>query len=87
MFDSVKQQPAYSVCFRDTPHERYLRDPAFKQLVDMMEHMVHTCKFSPSEMREAALLASIRFEMATLRSRVIYVDSFGNAQIDEEGDW
>lgn len=58
--------------YRDTPRDRYHRDPSFKQLVDMLEHLVHKHQFSPSELREAAVLASINYEAVTLRHRVIY---------------
>lgn len=75
--------------YRDEPHARYQRDPQFKQLVDMLEHLVHTYQFSPSELREAAVLASIRYESVTVRPRVmdrsgkiVYVNSQGVARFE-----
>ena len=62
--------------FPDTPADRYMRDPAFKVLVDSMVAAIQQCQYSPSEMREAALLASIRYESITLRT--IYIDTAGN---------
>ena len=41
--------------------DRYMTDPAFSQLVRMMESFLHKHEFTPSEMREAAVLASIKY--------------------------
>jgi hypothetical protein len=49
-------------------NKRYLNDPMFHQLVDMMEAQVHAGNFAPSEMREAAVLASIHHEERQVRS-------------------
>lgn len=45
-----------------TPRKKYYNDPAYKALVDVMVSHIEACKFSPSEMREAAMLASIIYE-------------------------
>lgn len=42
-----------------TPRDRYLNDDMFKRLVDMMVAHLHQAMFTPSEMREAAIMASI----------------------------
>ena len=47
--------------------ERYLTDVNYKRLVDMMEHMIHMDQFTPSEMREAAIVASINYESKRIR--------------------
>jgi hypothetical protein len=49
--------------YQDMPEDRYLRDNDFKVLVDTMETFIQHGAYSPSEMREAAVLASIHFEM------------------------
>lgn len=51
----------------ESARQRYQNDPAYKQLVDMMEHFIHRAEFTPSEMREAAILASINYEMIRVR--------------------
>lgn len=51
----------------DPPQDRYLRDSQFKCLVDYIEAMIRQCDFTPTEVREAAMLASIRHEQTTLR--------------------
>ena len=50
--------------------ERVQVDPEFAQLVNMMEAFIHRCEFTPSEMRQAAVMASIRFEMSRTRHNV-----------------
>ena len=53
-----------------SPKERYQNDPEFKVLVDTMEAMIHRAEFTPSELRMAALLASINYEMLNVRHRI-----------------
>ena len=46
-----------------TPNEKYENDPAYRQLVDMLTALVHQGEWSPSEIREACMLACIRHEI------------------------
>jgi len=46
-----------------TPKERYDHDPMYRQMVDLMESMLVAYQFTPSEMREMAIMASMHFEM------------------------
>ena len=46
-----------------SPRERYHSDPTFHALVDTMTEYIINCQYTPSEMRDAALLASINYEM------------------------
>lgn len=43
--------------------ERCRRDAGFASLVHALEHYIHALHLTPTEVREAAMLASIRFEM------------------------
>lgn len=54
--------------------DRYHSDPAFKMLVDMMVHHIFQCQYTPSEMREAAMLASIIYEELNYRQMVFIND-------------
>jgi hypothetical protein len=52
---------------QQSARDRYRNDPTYRQVVNMMEHLLHTTQVTPSEMREAAILASINYEMMTIR--------------------
>lgn len=54
-----------------TPREKYMNDPAYHDLVIAMEHFIERAQFTPSELREAAVLASINYEMRHVRDRTI----------------
>ena len=41
---------------------RYLHDRMVKELVDSLEHHIHELQFTPSEVRECAMLAAIHYE-------------------------
>jgi len=55
-----------------SPQEKYENDPSYRALVEMLESFIHKCQYSPSELREAALLACIRYESLTIRPRVMF---------------
>ena len=46
----------------NTPRSKYYNDPHYHQLVDVMVGMIMKAQYTPSEMREAAILASIIYE-------------------------
>ena len=46
-----------------TPQEKYLNDPCYKRLVDIFENQIHQANFTPSEIREASILACINYEL------------------------
>jgi hypothetical protein len=47
--------------------ERYMRDPMFKTLVDQLFHQLSLSNYTPTELREAVMLAAVRYESMTIR--------------------
>jgi hypothetical protein len=54
-----------------TPREKVMNDPEYNALVRMLESMIEQARFTPSELREACVLASINYEMRHVRSATI----------------
>ena len=50
-----------------SPRKRYLNDPRFRALVDMMGVYMHASSFTPYEIRAAAILASMLSEEQQIR--------------------
>jgi hypothetical protein len=57
-----------------TLRDRYHNDAEFKSLVDMMVNFIHECRYTPSEMRHAAIVASIIYEEHRLQVNPILLD-------------
>jgi hypothetical protein len=53
--------------------ERYHRDEHFRQLVDVLTHFVQQLHLTPTELREAAVFACIRYETHIAREAVRYM--------------
>ena len=51
--------------------ERYHNDPEFAALVDGMVSHIELCRYTPSEMREAAILASIIYEERHVKQQLL----------------
>lgn len=51
-----------------TPREKYMNDVEFHNLVNHLESLISRAHFTPSELREACVLASINYEMRHIRS-------------------
>ena len=51
-----------------SPEERYSRDAEFYELVRMLEAFIHKAQYTPTEMREATILACIHYEVNNVRS-------------------
>ena len=54
-----------------TVHQKYQEDNSYRSLVDMMTSMMIKCEFTPSELRQAAVLAAINFE--SMRARKLHI--------------
>lgn len=61
----------------ESPRDKYLHDPAYSHLVQTLEYMLEQAHYTPSELREACILASINYEMRHIRDEKI------NPQIEE----
>lgn len=53
------------------PWLRYERDNEFRALVDTLEAFMAKAQFAPSELREAAVLAAIKFETRRQRTMIV----------------
>lgn len=51
-----------------SPREKYENDQEYNYLVNMLESLIERANFTPSELREAAVLAAINYEMRHVRS-------------------
>lgn len=60
--NNAERIPASGETCRLSPQERYARDNSFRTLVDLMTMMIERCEFTPTELREAAILAAIRHD-------------------------
>lgn len=56
---------------RLSPHERYHRDSTFAALVNMLEHALWQCDYTPTELREAVMLAAER-HLLTMSHKIAY---------------
>lgn len=54
--------------------ERYQNDPLFRQLVDAMMQGTRELKFSPGELREAAVYAEFLHQMRNAHSNLLLAD-------------
>lgn len=54
-----------------SPKDKYMNDPEYHSLVRMLEDFIEKSRFTPSELREAAVLASINYEMRNVRQQAI----------------
>lgn len=52
-----------------TPREKYMNDPEYHSLVNLLESFIEGARFTPSELREACILASINYEMRRVREK------------------
>ena len=64
----------------DKCYESYLRDPIYKNMVDCMYEAIESLHLTPSEMREASMLACIMFEERKPYSSLIYNETENETQ-------
>lgn len=55
-----------------TPKDKYMNDPEYHHLVITLEQMIEQARFTPSELREACMLACINYEMRHVRD--VYIN-------------
>jgi hypothetical protein len=51
--------------------DRYQTDPEFRALVDMLASQIYAARYTPTEIREAAIMAAIIVEARTIRPMII----------------
>lgn len=54
-----------------SPRDKYMNDTEYHHLVCMLESLIEQARFTPSELREACVLASINYEMRHIREQQI----------------
>lgn len=54
-----------------TPKEKYYHDPHYRAFVDTLVSYIHQAKYTPSEVREAAILACIIYEENNIHKHLI----------------
>ena len=54
--------------FKDLEN-RYLRDAEFNILVNTLIKIIEKCQFTPSEIKDAAMFAAIKFELTHPQAR------------------
>jgi hypothetical protein len=54
-----------------TVEERYQNDPKFRTLVELLRKLISSAEFTPTELREALILAQTITEMNLIRKGVI----------------
>ena len=58
------------------PEYRYEHDANFRSIVDLLHYFIQKAEFTPTEMREAALLACIHHDRYQLRRQYLNPDMF-----------
>jgi hypothetical protein len=51
--------------------ERYQTDPEFRALVDVLASQIYAARYTPTEIREASILAATLVESRTIRPMII----------------
>lgn len=64
-----------------TPEQKYMYDPDYHMLVDLLESFIHRNKYTPSEIREAAMFACIKYEMNQPQRSIAFYDTLSKIRI------
>jgi len=67
------------------PRERYQRDLAFKMLVDLLVRELVTCTYTPTELREAVILAAQIHAERYQRPRVVLDPTCAPGEVEFRG--
>ena len=70
-----------------TPRERYNNDPVYRRLVDILTMLIYDCQCTPSEVREAAVLACIKYEEIHIRRSPFEVDEKLSTALETIREW
>ena len=64
-----------------TPEQKYMSDPDYHMLVDLLESFIYRNQYTPSEMREAAMFACIKYEMNQPQRTMSFHDTLSKIRI------
>lgn len=70
-----------------TPEERYTADPEYRMCVDVFMGMIAQARFTPSELRQAAIYASIRHAQMRLEVDQIIIDKEASTHLQHLESW
>jgi hypothetical protein len=54
-----------------TPESNYRNNAEYRVLVDTFESLIHKAQYTPTELREAAVLAAIHYERCRIQPRFL----------------
>ncbi len=64
-----------------TPEQKYMHDVEYHILVDLLENFISRNQYTPSEMREAAMFACIKYEMNQPKRTIEFYDTLSKIRI------
>jgi len=70
-----------------TPKERYETDNDFRTLVDVIFSFIVNAQYTPSELRQAVILASIRHAQLNIRVNNLILDRKASQILSILEDW
>lgn len=64
--------------------QRYREDSEFHYLVDMLHSLIKKAQYTPTEIREAALLAMIHYEQYSNRPIIVDLETYKRIVYDDD---